>query len=63
MERILRTEEEARTHEAQTQAAAARAQAQAFVQELEARGMPPEQVQQQLLLMAAQHGMAAQAVQ
>lgn len=63
VERILRTEEEARTHEAQTQAAAARAQAQAFVQELEARGMPPEQVQQQLLLMAAQHGMAAQAVQ
>lgn len=42
---------------------AAQAQAQAFIQELEARGMPQEEVRRQLLLMAAQNGMAAQAMQ
>lgn len=63
VERILRTKEEARAHEERQQAAAAQAQAQAFIQELEARGMPQEEVRRQLLLMAAQNGMAAQAMQ
>lgn len=57
-ERILRSEEEAAQYQREEQERAALIQAQAnaeaFAAELEKRGMPPEAINQQLMLMASQ---------
>ena len=60
VDEILRTKEEAEAYAAQRQAEAARAQVVALVQELEARGVPEEEIRRQMLLMTAQAAQQAQ---
>ena len=60
VERILYTKEEAARHQQEQQAQAAQANVQALVQELQAQGMSPEQIQQQLVMVLGQmQGQAA----
>lgn len=53
-DRILLSDDEARQAQMEEAAMQAQAQVQAFVQELEKRGMPPEQVNQQMILLLTQ---------
>lgn len=52
-ERIMRTEEEAERHIEEQRLANAKANVEALTEELAKRGMPPEEIQRQLLIMAA----------
>lgn len=54
VERILYSPDEAERRQAEQQAQTAQANAQALVRELQAQGMPPEQIQQQLVMVLAQ---------
>lgn len=54
VERILYTPEEAERHQKEQQAQTAQANVQALVQELQAQGMQPEQIRQQLVMVLGQ---------
>ena len=54
VERILFTEEEADRHQLEQQQMAAQANVKALTQQLQAQGMTPEQINQQILILLAQ---------
>lgn len=54
VERILRSEDEAKQYEEQQMRAQAQAQTEALIEQLQRQGMTPEQIQQQVVLLLAQ---------
>lgn len=56
VERILYSKEEAQRNQQEMQAATARANVQALTQELQKQGLPPEEIQRQMIILLAQLG-------
>ena len=56
VERILYSKEESQRRRQEMQQAGAQANTRALVQELQQQGLPPEEIQRQLLMLLAQLG-------